>query len=159
MFRMTKLADYGIVLLTYMAGDPDGGPHNAKDLAARSHMPVPVVTKILKILAREGLLVSQRGTKGGYSLARPAAEITMADAIRAVEGPIGLATCIVGPPGDCEHESSCPVRGHVARINHTLRQALGGITLAELSRPVPAPKIEQFVTLDSLRLASAGVRS
>ena len=150
MFRMTKLADYGIVLMTHMAGDPLRLSHNAKDLAARSHMPLPMVTKILKILAREGLLVSHRGTKGGYSLAREPDQISMAEIIRAVEGPIALTACVVGPPGDCEHESCCPVRGHVQKINHAIRQALGGIKLAELCRtPRPAPAY-QLVTLDTL---------
>jgi FeS assembly SUF system regulator len=149
MFRMTRLADYGIVLLTHLAGDPERLPQNAKDLAARSHMPLPVVTKILKILAREGLLLSHRGTKGGYSLARGPEQISMAEVIRAVEGPIALTACVVGPPGDCQHESFCPVRGHVQKINHAIRQALGGIKLADLcASPRPIPAI-QLVRLDT----------
>jgi FeS assembly SUF system regulator len=151
MFRMTKLADYGIVLLTHIASDPERTPQNAKDLAARSHMPLPVVTKILKILAREGLLISHRGTKGGYTLAGEPEQISMADVIRAVEGPIALTSCVVGPPGDCEHECFCPVRGHVQKINHAIRQALGGIKLSELCRSEARASFAQLVTIGATR--------
>jgi Rrf2 family protein len=77
MLRVTKLADYGIVMLTHIAND-SGVTHNAKDIAREVRLPLPVASKILKMLARDGVLVSQRGTKGGYSLARSPGAITIA---------------------------------------------------------------------------------
>jgi FeS assembly SUF system regulator len=155
MLRMTKLADYGVVLLAYMAGVDDSVPLAAKDLAARSHVPLPMVTKILKILAREGLLLSHRGTKGGYSLARAPEAVSMADIIRAVEGPIAVTQCISGPPGDCENENVCPVRGHVRRINHAIHKALDSVTLADLATPAAQQPLHQIVSLDSLGRAAS----
>ena len=93
MIRITKQTDYGIVLLTHLAAHPDRH-FNAPELAAEARLPLPMVSKILKLLAREGLLASHRGVKGGYSLARPAEEISMAEIIAALEGPIAITECV-----------------------------------------------------------------
>ncbi len=142
MIRMTKQADYGIVLLTRMASQPDR-QFNASEAAAETHLPPPIVSKILKILAREGLLVSHRGVKGGYSLARDPEETTMSEIITALEGPIAITECIDNTPGECSQEPICPTRGNWQRINKAIRQALDSITLAEMLRPLP----ESLVTL------------
>ena len=107
------------------------------EVAAEAGLPLPVVSKILKALAREGLLVSHRGAKGGYSLARPASEISAAEMIAALEGPIGLTECSVHP-GQCVQEASCHVREPWQRINAVVRGALGSVTLAELAAPPAA---------------------
>ena len=86
---------------------------------------------MLKALARRGLLVSHRGAKGGYSLARPPAEITAAEMIAALEGPIGLTQC-AAHPGQCVQEASCHVREPWQRINSVVRRALAEVTLADL---------------------------
>ena len=101
-------------------------------------LPLPMVSKILKALARAGILLSHRGAKGGYSLARPADEISAAEMITALEGPIGLTECTVHP-GQCVQEASCHVREPWQRINAVVRDALRDVTLAELARPSPAP--------------------
>src|SRR5215831_15995615 len=93
MIRITRLTDYGIVLLTHFARHPERLTRNAPELAAAAHLPLPTVSKILKILAREGLLVPHRGAKGGFSLAKPATDITVAEIISALEGPIALTEC------------------------------------------------------------------
>ena len=134
MIRMTKQTDYGIVLLTRMASLP-GRQFNATELAAESRLPQPTVSKILKILARAGLLDSQRGVKGGYTLAREPEAITVTEVIGALEGPIGLTERIDDTPGECSHEAGCPVRGNWHRINEAIRQALDGINLAEMAQP------------------------
>ena len=133
MIRITKQTDYGIVLLTHLAADPER-QYNAPDLAAEAHLPLPMVSKILKLLAREGLLASHRGVKGGYSLARRPEAISMAEIIAALEGPIALTECI-SVEGDCSHEPLCPVRSNWRRINQAVRTALEGITLAEMAHP------------------------
>ena len=148
MMRISRLSDYGIVLMTQLASRPDGAPHNAREVAAEAGLPLPVVSKILKALARQGLLVSHRGAKGGYSLARLPGEITMAEIIAALEGPIAITECIE-VSSDCSHEQLCPVRSNWHRINAAVRGALEGITLAEMTAALPAP--QRLVTLGSGR--------
>lgn len=133
MIRITKQTDYGIVLLTHLAANPEH-QYNAPELAAEARLPLPMVSKILKLLARESLLVSHRGVKGGYSLARQPEAISMAEIIAALEGPIALTECI-SVEGDCSHEPLCPVRSNWRRINQAVRTALAGITLAEMAHP------------------------
>jgi FeS assembly SUF system regulator len=140
MIRLSRLSDYGIVLMALLAGrtgGEHGAPHNAREVAAEAHLPLPVVSKILKSLARRGLLVSHRGAKGGYSLARPAEQITAAEMIAALEGPIGLTEC-AAHPGHCVQEASCHVREPWQRINAALRRALADVTLADLVPHRPA---------------------
>ncbi len=132
MLRMTKQADYGFVLLSRLAADPDRVV-NAPDLAAETRLPVPTVSKILKLLAKGGVLRSSRGVHGGYSLAKGPHEISAAELLTALEGPVALTVCIEGSPGECDHETYCQVRGHWQSINQALEEALGRITLAELS--------------------------
>lgn len=138
MIRITKQTDYGIVLLTHLAAEPER-QYNAPELAAEARLPLPMVSKILKLLAREGLLVSHRGVKGGYSLARRPEAISMAQIIAALEGPIALTECI-SVEGDCSHEPLCPVRSNWRRINQAVRTALEGIALSEMAHTRP-PKL------------------
>ena len=144
MIRMTKQTDYGIVLLSRMAGLPER-QFNATELATETHLPQPTVSKILKVLSRAGLLDSHRGVKGGYTLARDPETISVTEAIGALEGPIGITECIDDTPGECSHEARCPVRGNWHRINEAIRQALDGINLAEMAQP----QIEPLVSLGS----------
>ena len=137
MIRMTRLTDYGIVLLTYFAKDSHSTLHNARDVAASARLPLPTVNKILKALTKKGLLISHRGVKGGYSLARRAEEISMADIITATEGPVALTQCAMSQPGQCVQESCCPVHGNWQKINDIIRQALEGVKLSEMARPLP----------------------
>ena len=139
MIRLSRLSDYGIVLMALLAGragKADSGPYNAREVAAEAHLPLPVVSKILKGLARRGLLVSHRGAKGGFSLARPPGEITAAEMIAALEGPIGLTECSAHP-GHCVQEASCHVREPWQRINVAVRRALDQVTLADLAPQAP----------------------
>jgi FeS assembly SUF system regulator len=133
MIRIGRLTDYGIVLLSHMAAQPDA-VHTANELAAETHLPLPTVSKLLRLLTREGLLQSQRGVNGGYGLAREPERITVSSAIAALEGPIAITTCTSAAPSDCSHEPICPVRGHLNLINLAIRQALDSVTLADLAR-------------------------
>ncbi len=135
MIRITKQSDYGIVLMTRLASEPDQ-LHNAAALAAEAQLPAPTVSKILKLLAKAGLLESHRGVKGGYSLTRPPESISMAEIIGTLEGPIAITECIEDGPGECSQESFCAVRGNWQRINLAIRQALEAITLAEMTEPL-----------------------
>ncbi|MBP1600569.1 MAG: system Fe-S cluster assembly regulator [Acidobacteria bacterium] len=142
MLRVTKLADYGIVMMTYVASR-GGATHNARDIASEVRLPLPMVSKVLKQLVRGGLLVSQRGTKGGYGLARRPEQITVAQIIHALEGPIAVTQCTDKVRGDCDIETKCPVRTNWFMINQAIHGALEKITLAEMTQPLR----HQLVTL------------
>lgn len=137
MIRITKLTDYAIVLLTIFARDPAQPVHNARDLAAEAHLPLPTVSKILKGLLRGGLLASHRGVSGGYSLARQPEEISVAEIIGVLEGPIGLTECSPDAHGLCNLEAVCPVQSNWQKINHAVLQALKHLTLADMTGPLP----------------------
>ena len=141
MIRITKQSDYGIVLMTRLANHSDS-LHNAASLAEKTQLPAPTVSKILKLLARAGLLESHRGVKGGYTLARAPESITVAEIITALEGPIAITECIEDGPGECSQEPFCGVRGNWQRINLAIRQALEAISLAEMTEP-----LERLVTI------------
>lgn len=157
MIRLSKIADYGVVLMAHLASHrasrrPNGTPgadglagataepltHNARELAAEANLPVPVVSKVLKSLARAQLLESQRGAKGGYQLARDPGEISVADVVRALEGPIALTECNLGPHS-CEHELACALRSPWQKINRVVQSTLARVTLADLIDPTYAP--------------------
>jgi len=133
MIRITRQTDYGIVLLTHMAGHLER-QYNAPELAGEVHLPLPTVSKILKLLTREGILASHRGIKGGYSLAREPEEISMAEIVAALEGPVDITECIDESSG-CTYEPICRVRSNWQRINTALQSALAGISLAEMTHP------------------------
>lgn len=141
MLRMTKQADYGIVLLSYMAQHA-AERHSASELSSASQLPLPTVSKILKLLVKESLLVSHRGVKGGYSLALEPEKITVAAMITALDGPIAFTECIEDTPGACSQESSCSLRGNWQRINQAVRDALEGISLADLAQPLSFPLVQ-----------------
>ena len=137
MLRMTKQTDYGIVLMTHFASAP-GAQYSAPELAAALSIPLPMVSKILKLLARDGLLVSQRGVRGGYMLARGPAAISVASIVAALEGPIAMTECVEeghGQGHDCLREPICAVRTHWQVINRVVFEALENISLAEMTRP------------------------
>src|SRR5687768_13304048 len=134
MLRMTKLTDYGIVLMTHLAGDPDG-QHSAPELAGALSIPLPMVSKILKMLARDGLLVSHRGVHGGYTLGRGPASISIANVVTALEGPIMMTECVDETHHDCLRETVCAVRPHWQLINRAVLDALDSISLADMTRP------------------------
>jgi FeS assembly SUF system regulator len=148
MIRLTKQADYAIVLLIRMA-EESRQSHSARDLATEVHLPVPIVSKVLKTLAREGLLVSHRGVNGGYSLAATPAQISVADIIGAVEGPIAMTECQLVAPANCQIQSVCSSRKKWTRINRIIQQALADISLAEMAQP-----LTQIEVLGAARSAS-----
>jgi FeS assembly SUF system regulator len=136
--RITKEADYGIMLLVCMAGRPRGEIHTAREAAEWSGLPLPMVSKILRSLARGGILTSHRGVSGGYSLNREPEEMSVAEVIRALEGPISMVQC-GADPGACEQEPVCPTRVNWARISVEVENALERVPIsAMVSRSEPA---------------------
>ena len=135
MVRLSRLADYGIVLLSYFVRDGESAMHTARGLAAESKLPLPTVSKVLKALGRAGLLVSHRGVKGGYVLARPPTAISVLEILRAIEGPIALTECSASSSQLCDLEVGCPVRSNWQTINGVVLGALEGLTLASMTLP------------------------
>jgi FeS assembly SUF system regulator len=132
MIRINRETDYGIGILSLMARDRDAR-FNASSLARRRGLPQPMVSKILKHLARGGILRSYRGAKGGYGLARAPEQISVAEIIGALEGPIALTDCVDTGPDACLYGSACTVSGNWSRINRVVREALENVSLAEMS--------------------------
>lgn len=131
MLRMSKLTDYGTVVLSQLANK--GGVVSAAAVAAGTGLALPTVSKVLKRLTRAGLVVSVRGAHGGYGLARPAAEISAAEIIDALEGPVAITEC-AGSDSRCELEPHCRVGSAWQRINVAIRHALGDVSLSDLER-------------------------
>jgi FeS assembly SUF system regulator len=140
MLRMSKLTDYGTMVLAELATN-DHGLSTASQVADATHLTLPTVSKLLKSLAHSGLVVSARGVQGGYALARPAATISAAEILDALEGPVALTDCS-SSSGSCDLESFCRVGTAWQRINHSIRKALEGVSLADLqARRAPLPSL------------------
>jgi FeS assembly SUF system regulator len=138
--RLTAQADYAVVLLAAAARHCGvSGRLNATLIAEETGLPLPTVQKLVSRLSAAGLIESTRGTGGGFRLARPPATITLADIVEAIEGPIGLTTCVDPAAHDCAVGGTCHVRPHMSHVNGAVRGALAGVTLATLSAaPIPA---------------------
>lgn len=140
MIRIGKMTDYSIVLLTHFAKAGEAEPTsvlNARDLSEVSRLPLPTVSKILKALCKEQILTSIRGTKGGYRLSRLPEEISVAQIIRCIEGPIALTDCSREAASSCDLEGSCPVRSNWQIISASVVKALSNLSLKDMTAPMP----------------------
>jgi FeS assembly SUF system regulator len=135
MFRVSRLTDYATVVMTCIAAHP-GDVLSTAQIAEEAHLELPTVSKLLKSLGHAGLVDSFRGVNGGYRLARPAQEISLAEIVEAIEGPLGMTECTLSE-GQCEREAQCGVRGSWQRINHVLDNALRAMSLADMLHPAP----------------------
>lgn len=134
MLRLSKMTDYAVVALGEMARRP-AETMTATALAERTGLPAPTVQKLLKLLARDGIVASIRGAAGGYRLARPAEAVSVAEIIHAVDGPIALTECVDGAGGACGVEGVCSMRGNWDRVNRAVRSALMSVSLADMAQP------------------------
>ena len=133
MLRMSKLTDYGTLVLAQLAAS-EGRLASAHQVSVDTHLSLPTVSKLLKSLVRAGLAVSERGARGGYALSRPAEEISAAEILDALEGPVAITECS-SASSLCELESSCRVGRAWQRINVSIREALDEVSLADLQQP------------------------
>ncbi len=152
MLRISKLADYGTVVMVSIARE---GPmfRNAKEIAQTVQLSLPTVSKCLKLLTNAGLLSSQMGAKGGYTLARPPVDISVADILAAVDGSSGLTEC-THHRGDCELEPVCAISTNWRIISHAVFSALESVSLADLMQPamsVTAINVKDITHLKSKR--------
>lgn len=141
MLRISRLTDYGTVVMAYLANHM--GSHTAKDIAQATHIALPTVSKLLKLLARAELLAAQRGAKGGYGLALAAKDISLAKIIQALEGQqIALTEC-GHHKGGCSMEMQCAIKSNWRMVSEALRQTLSAISLAEMTKPIALTRLKQ----------------
>jgi FeS assembly SUF system regulator len=134
MLRISKLADYGTVVMVYLAKSPHQ-LSNARDIALHTHLAVPTVSKLLKRLTSVGLLISVRGASGGYRLQRPATEMSLAEIIYALDEHRGLTECSLHP-NECSLQGVCHVQGNWQLISQAILSALESVSLATLAKPI-----------------------
>ena len=144
MFKVNKMTDYATVILIEMART--GAVESTQRIAAHTGIPLPTVAKILKSLVRADLVASHRGVTGGYALGRPAADISVADVIQAIEGPVRVTACS-SDEAACEQYAKCNVRDPLARVRERILAALGECTVAELAADVPRIPTTQAAVL------------
>lgn len=147
MLRLTKLTDYGILLLTHMATDEER-LFASNDLAGATRIPSPTVSKVLQTLLAAGLLESIRGARGGYRLARPADTISVREIINCFEGKIALTECNLGD-SECEQLPYCATQNNWKKINGAVKDALQNITLKDMLEPefMPVFRMERGISI------------
>jgi FeS assembly SUF system regulator len=138
--RLTNLADYGVVVMTTVASDPQRR-FSAAEIAARTGVPAPTAAKLTGVLSRAGLLESARGVAGGVQLARAPSAVSIADIVEAVDGPIAITQCLHSGAHECALEAGCAVRPHWPLINDRIRAALAEVTLADIVATQPAREL------------------
>src|SRR5947208_16249322 len=142
MIRLSKLTDYGLVLMSYAARNKGRTVHTARELSLESGLPLPTVSKLLKLLLQAGFLVSHRGTNGGYSLAREPEDISVAEIVSALEGPIALTECSTDISGLCDLERCCPIKSNQQIISQIVKGALEKVMLSDLVQPLQLTAIK-----------------
>ena len=138
MLRLSKKADYALIAMKHLALHGDGSS-SAREIAGLYDIPIELLAKVLQRLVRRGLLASQQGTRGGYQLARMPRQISVADVIQAIDGPVTVTACSTSEGSNCEQYSKCNVRDPLWRVRERILAALGECTIAELAADQPAP--------------------
>jgi FeS assembly SUF system regulator len=141
MVRLSKLTDYGMVLMSCFARGRPESLRSARDLAAESGLPLPTVSKVLKELLQSGLLVSHRGIQGGYRLAKEPREISLAEIIAALEGPLAWTECSTDASGLCELEACCAIKRNQRMISQAVKGVLEKLMLSDLIQPIQLTSI------------------
>ncbi|MGL6029232.1 MAG: SUF system Fe-S cluster assembly regulator [Legionella sp.] len=151
MLRISKLADYGTVVMVYLAKHSQA-LCNARDIALHTHLAVPTVSKILKRLTSAGLLSSVRGVTGGYRLQRHATEISVSQIIYALEEHRGFTECSL-QPNDCSLQGVCTIQGNWRLISHAIEAALDSVSLDVLAKPTL-----QITDVERVQQLASGVK-
>jgi Rrf2 family protein len=138
MLRLSKKADYALIAMKHLALRPDSSASSAREIAEQYDIPVELMAKVLQRLVREGLLASHQGTRGGYQLSRPASEISVADVIQAVDGPLTVTACSTEEE-NCDQYSKCSVRDPLWKIRERIVVALQACSITELTAETNAP--------------------
>src|SRR5438094_8270175 len=150
MLKLTKKADYALMAMKHLAEKADQRAHSAKDVADAFGIPPEALAKILQRLAKAGLLHSQHGIKGGYTLGRPAHTISAFEVIRAIDGPLFITSC-VAVRGECDQTDRCTIREPLRRVNDSIEQVLRSISISEMREEEEIHTAEELVMISSER--------
>jgi Rrf2 family protein len=146
MLKLTKKADYGLMAMKHLAEHSDHGACSAKDVADAYGIPPEVLAKSLQRLVKAGLLHSQHGTNGGYTLARDARTITAFEVIRAIDGPLFITSCIT-VRGECDQTERCTIREPLRRVNQSIEDVLRSISISEMKEEASEGGPGELVTI------------
>ena len=142
MIQLSRMADYAVLVMAHLARD-SGTLHSATNLADITELSVPTVSKVLKKMAKDGILISERGVNGGYRLARAATCISVSDIVQAIDGPVALARCQRPEGCDCAFQNGCITRLSWHRLNNAVEDAFASVSLADLATPDDCPTSQQ----------------
>jgi Rrf2 family protein len=137
MLRLSKKADYALMAMRHLAIHSDAGSASAREIAEQYDIPVELLAKVLQRLTRTGLLSSHQGTRGGYVLGRPAARISVADVLQAIDGPVSVTAC-TSSADSCDQYEKCNIRDPLWRIKDRILSALADCSVQELATDEPA---------------------
>jgi len=132
MLRLSKKADYALIAMKHLAVRGDRGASSAREIAEQYDIPIELLAKVLQRLVRRGLLVSQQGTRGGYQLAKPPSQVSVAEVIQAIDGPVTVTACS-SVDASCDQFAKCNVRDPLWRVRERILAALSECTVAELA--------------------------
>src|SRR5689334_20950364 len=151
MLKLSKKADYGLMAMKHLAESVQYGACSAKDIAESYSIPQELLAKILQRLVKDGLLHSQHGSNGGYTLARAAAKISAYEVIRAIEGPLFITSCIT-VRGECDQSNRCTIREPLRRVNQSIEEVLRGISIADMREEPESEHSESNKTVELVRI-------
>jgi len=151
MLRLSKKADYGLMAMKHLAERAPEGACSAKDVADAYAIPQELLAKVLQRLVKAGLLHSQHGTNGGYTLARDAAKITAYEVIRAIDGPLFITSCIT-VRGECGQSEHCTIREPLRRVNQSIEDVLRSITISAMKDESDAVEAESKVAAELIKI-------
>jgi Rrf2 family protein len=143
MMKLSKKADYGLIALKHLAIHGGEGSCSASDIADLYKMSTPLMAKVLQRLAKEGIVVARHGSAGGYTLARPATDISALDVIRAIEGPLFITSCMTSR-GACDVATTCSIREPLRRVNDSILDVLAKVTISQMSDEAPASEMVEL---------------
>ena len=132
MLRLSKKADYALMAVRHLALKSGPSSASAREIAEQYDIPIELMAKVLQRLVRAGLLISTQGTRGGYTLGRPASSISVADVIQAIDGPFTVTACST-EKNDCEQYSKCSIRDPLWQIRERIAVTLGTVSIAEMA--------------------------
>jgi Rrf2 family protein len=138
MLRLSKKADYALMAMKHLALRGDRGSSSAREIAEQYAIPIELMAKVLQRLVQRGLLASHQGTRGGYKLARQPGQISVADVIQAIDGPVTVTACSTDD-ARCDQYAKCNVRDPLWKVRERILTALGDCTISELATDAPPP--------------------
>jgi Rrf2 family protein len=131
MIRISMRTDYGLIALKHIASLPDGDLANAKDIATRFSLPPNLLAKILQNLSQSGIIEAQKGSGGGYRMARSPGDVTLAQVFESIEGPVHMVMC-TSTDGCCSIEDRCTVKNGLTSLEQKFYEFFDTVTLADV---------------------------